>query len=122
MSDTLSGTTHPDDNHDHPWWGLPCTVTPCFGARLVQEGNRLHYLADRAGIRGRFSDADAYHLDQAFALLMKQLELMLTSGELSPRYQHTVTLYAKGLTCEADTLGSCGYVYLAVYPTPEMKN
>ncbi|WP_283205183.1 hypothetical protein [Escherichia coli] len=22
MSDTLSGTTHPDDNDDHPWWGL----------------------------------------------------------------------------------------------------
>ncbi len=117
MSDTLSGTTHPDDNDDHPWWGLPCTVTPCFGARLVQEGNRLHYLADRAGIRGRFSDADAYHLDQAFPLLMKQLELMLTSGELNPRHQHTVTLYAKGLTCDADTLGSCGYVYLAVYLT-----
>ncbi|EIL73763.1 hypothetical protein ECHM605_17864, partial [Escherichia coli HM605] len=33
-------------------------------------------------------------------------------------HQHTITLYAKGLTCEADTLGSCGYVYLAVYPTP----
>ena len=122
MSDTLPGTTHPDDNNDRPWWGLPCTVTPCFGARLVQEGNRLHYLADRAGIRGRFSDADAYHLDQAFPLLMKQLELMLTSGELNPRHQHTVTLYAKGLTCEADTLGSCGCVYLAVYPTPETKN
>ncbi|ELV0102509.1 type IV toxin-antitoxin system YeeU family antitoxin, partial [Escherichia coli] len=44
--------------------------------------------------------------------------LMLTSGELSPRHQHTVTLYAKGLTCEADTLGSCGYVYIAIYPTP----
>ncbi|HAH3167900.1 TPA: type IV toxin-antitoxin system YeeU family antitoxin, partial [Escherichia coli] len=92
MSDKLSGITHPDDNHDRPWWGLPCTVRPCFGARLVQEGNRLYYLADRAGIRGRFSDADAYHLDQAFPLLMKQLELMLTSGELNPRYQHTVTL------------------------------
>ncbi|EFI7737908.1 hypothetical protein HL556_005423, partial [Escherichia coli] len=26
------------------------TVTPRFGARLVQEGNQLHYLADRAGI------------------------------------------------------------------------
>ena len=98
MSDTLSGTTHPDDNHDHPWWGLPCTVTPCFGARLVQEGNRLHYLADRAGIRGRFRDANVYPLDQAFPLLMKQLELMLTSGELNPCHQHTVTLYAKGLT------------------------
>ncbi len=60
VSDTLPGTTHPDDNHDRLWWGLPCTVTPCFGARLVQKGNRLHYLADRAGIRGRFSDADAY--------------------------------------------------------------
>ncbi len=117
MSDTFHETNYPDNNNDRPWWGLPCTVTPCFGARLVQEGNRLHYLADRAGIRGRFSDADAYHLDQAFPLLMKQLELMLTSGELNPRHQHTVTLYAKGLTCEADTLGSCGYVYLAVYPT-----
>ncbi|EKT0282391.1 type IV toxin-antitoxin system YeeU family antitoxin, partial [Escherichia coli] len=27
----------------------------------------------------------------------------------------------KGLTCEADTLGSCGYVYLAVYPTSKTK-
>ncbi|EPD3220183.1 type IV toxin-antitoxin system YeeU family antitoxin, partial [Escherichia coli] len=27
MSDALSGTMLPDDNHDHPWWGLPCTVT-----------------------------------------------------------------------------------------------
>ncbi|EFH8082952.1 TPA: hypothetical protein JTO36_003389, partial [Escherichia coli] len=27
----------------------------------------------------------------------------------------------KGLTCKADTLGSCGYVYMAVYPTPETK-
>ncbi|EIS2776061.1 TPA: type IV toxin-antitoxin system YeeU family antitoxin, partial [Escherichia coli] len=26
MSDTLPGTTHPDDNNDRPWWGLPCTV------------------------------------------------------------------------------------------------
>ncbi|HFP9955084.1 TPA: type IV toxin-antitoxin system YeeU family antitoxin, partial [Escherichia coli] len=26
VSDTL-----PDGNHDRPWWGLPCTVTPCFG-------------------------------------------------------------------------------------------
>ncbi|WP_169751791.1 type IV toxin-antitoxin system YeeU family antitoxin, partial [Escherichia coli] len=24
-------------------------------------------------------------------------------------------------TCKADTLGSCGYVYLAVYPTSETK-
>ncbi|EFO3148083.1 type IV toxin-antitoxin system YeeU family antitoxin, partial [Escherichia coli] len=24
MSDTLPGTTLPDDNKDRPWWGLPC--------------------------------------------------------------------------------------------------
>ncbi|MCP1630413.1 cytoskeleton bundling-enhancing protein CbeA-like protein [Citrobacter amalonaticus] len=99
-------------------WGLQRDITPCMGARLVQEGNRLHYLADRASITGQFSDADLRHLDQAFPVLMKQLELMLTSGELTPRHQHGVTLYAKGLTCDADTLGSHGYVYLAIYPTP----
>ena len=92
MSDALSGTMLPDDNHDRPWWGLPCTVTPCFGARLVQEGNSLHYLADRAGIRGRFSDADAYHLDEAFPLLMKQLELMLTSGKAWSRWYASASL------------------------------
>ncbi|WP_435816690.1 type IV toxin-antitoxin system YeeU family antitoxin, partial [Escherichia coli] len=25
---------------------------------------------------------------------------------MNPRHQHTVTLYAKGLTCKADTLSS----------------
>lgn len=107
-----------NDNMDAPRWGLQRNITPCFGARLVQEGNRLHYLADRASINGTFSDADLRHLDQAFPLLLKQLKLMLVSGELNPRHQHSVTLYAKGLTCEADSLASHGYVYIAIYPTP----
>ncbi|MEH5010565.1 type IV toxin-antitoxin system YeeU family antitoxin [Phytobacter diazotrophicus] len=106
-------------NHDisEPWWGLKPTVTPCFGARLVQEGNHLHYLADRASFAGTFSDADLRHFDQAFPVLLKQLELMLVSGELNPRQQLGVTLNAKELTCDADTLGSCGYLYIAIYPT-----
>lgn len=37
-------------------WGLKCNFTPRFGAKLVQEGNRLHYLADRAGTIGEFSE------------------------------------------------------------------
>jgi cytoskeleton bundling-enhancing protein CbeA-like protein len=81
------------------------------------EGNRLHYLSDRASITGQFNKADLLHLDQVFPVLLKQVELMLTSGELNPRHQHCVTLYAKGLTCEADTLGSCGHVYISIYPT-----
>lgn len=115
----MSNTT-PATNHDiaGPWWGLKRNITPSFGARLVQEGNRLHYLADRVSITGKFSDADLRHLDQAFPLLMKQMELMISTGELTPRHQHCVTLYAKGLTCEADSLASCGYVYIAIYPTP----
>lgn len=97
-------------------WGLNRNIFPCFGARLVQEKNRLHFLADRASFNGAFSGEDALRLDQAFPLVLKQLELMLTSGELNPRHQHCVTLYHNELTCEADTLGSCGYVYIAVYP------
>lgn len=110
----------PPVNHDiaEPWWGLKRDITPCFGARLVQEGN----LADRASITGTFSESDLRHLDQAFPVLLKQMVLMLLSGELSPRHQHCVTLHAKGLTCEADSLGSHGYVYLAIYPTlPEAQ-
>lgn len=102
-----------------PWWGLRRDITPCFGARLVQESNQLHYLAERASITGTFSDADLRHPDQAFPVLLKQLELMLISGELNPRHQHCVTIYAEGLTCDADTLGSHGYLYLSIYPTPK---
>ena len=114
----------PPVNHDiaEPWWGLKRDITPCFGARLVQEGNHLHYLNDRTSITGTFSESDLRHLDQAFPVLLKQMVLMLLSGELSPRHQHCVTLHAKGLTCEADSLGSHGYVYLAIYPTlPEAQ-
>ncbi|HCT6376062.1 TPA: type IV toxin-antitoxin system YeeU family antitoxin [Escherichia coli] len=98
-------------------WGLNRNVTPCFGARLVQEGNRLHYLADRASITGKFSEAECLKLDVAFPHFISQMESMLTTGEMNTRHAHCVTLYHNGFTCEADTLGSCGYVYIAVYST-----
>jgi len=91
-------------------WGLTCSKTPCFGARLVQEGNRLYFLADRAGFTGDFSADEALRLDLAFPLIMKQLEQMLSAGELNPRHQQGVTLHHIGLTCKADPLGSHGYV------------
>ena len=98
-------------------WGLQRDITPRLGARLVQEGNRPHYLADRASITGQFSDAECRKLDVAFPYFIRQMESMLTTGELNPRHTHCVTLYRNGFTCEADTLGSCGYVYIAIYPT-----
>ena len=101
----------------NPTWGLQREITPRLGARLVQEGNQLHYLADRASITGQFSDAECRKLDVAFPYFIRQMESMLTTGELNPRHTHCVTLYRNGFTCEADTLGSCGYVYIAIYPT-----
>ncbi|EGT5760149.1 type IV toxin-antitoxin system YeeU family antitoxin [Cronobacter sakazakii] len=98
-------------------WGLQRDITPRMGARLVQEGNRLHYLADRASITSKFSDAECQKLDIAFPRFISQMESMLTTGEMNPRHAHCVTLYHNDFTCEADTLGSCGYVYIAIYPT-----
>ncbi|CAQ86044.1 MULTISPECIES: type IV toxin-antitoxin system YeeU family antitoxin [Photorhabdus] len=97
-------------------WGLQSDITPRFGARLVQEGNRLHYLADRAGLTGGFTPKQLQKLDQAFPLFIGQLEAMLRSGELNPQQQHQVTIQLMGLICIADTRGSCGYVYLTIYP------
>ncbi|WP_353621176.1 MULTISPECIES: type IV toxin-antitoxin system YeeU family antitoxin [unclassified Enterobacter] len=93
-------------------------MTPRFGARLVQEGNRLYYLADRAGLTGSFSPIHLQKLDLAFPLIVEQLEDMLRAGELNPHQQHQVNIHLTGLICIADTRGSCGYVYISIYPTP----
>lgn len=98
-------------------WGLQIDVTPRFGARLVQEGNRLHYLADRAGLTGNFSPEQLQQLERTFSLFIEQMEGMLHSGELNPHQQHQVIIQLTGLTCIADTLASCGYVYISIYPT-----
>ncbi|EMV8737744.1 type IV toxin-antitoxin system YeeU family antitoxin [Escherichia coli] len=98
-------------------WGLRRDITPRLGACLVQEGNRLHYLAGRASITGKFSDAECLKLDAAFPHFISQMESMLTTGEMNSRHAHCAILYHNGFTCEADTLGSCGYVYIAIYST-----
>jgi cytoskeleton bundling-enhancing protein CbeA-like protein len=119
MKSVASAGTSPEDNSCLQW-GLNREVTPSFGARLVQEGNRLYFLADRAGFNGAFTEDEALRLDQAFPLMLKELELRLLSGELDPRHQHCITLHHNGLTCEADSLGSHGYIYLTIYPaSPE---
>ncbi|ECQ6401451.1 type IV toxin-antitoxin system YeeU family antitoxin [Salmonella enterica subsp. enterica] len=105
------------EKNDPIEWGLRRDITPRVGARLVQEGNQLHYLVDRAGFTGIFNEAESRKLNAAFPHFVEQMELMLLSGELNPRYAHCVTLYHDGFTCEADTLGSYGYVYIVIYPT-----
>ncbi|HCC7941234.1 TPA: type IV toxin-antitoxin system YeeU family antitoxin [Klebsiella pneumoniae] len=58
----------------------------------------------------------------AFPHFVAHMELMLLSGELNPRCVHCVTLYRNKLACEADTLGSYGYVYIAIYPAKQVKD
>ncbi len=90
---------------------------PTIWRKISSEGNRLYYLADRAGLTGDFTPQQLQKLDQAFPLFISQLEAMLRSGELNPHQQHQVTIQLASLTCIADTRGSCGYVYISIYPS-----
>lgn len=99
-----------------PVWGLWSDVTPSFGARLVQEGCHLHFLADRASLCGDFTPEQLKTLEVTFSQFVKQLESALKSGALDPRQPHRHSITLNGLTCEADTNGSYGYVYLTIYP------
>lgn len=101
-------------------WGLPHTVTPRFGARLIQEHHRLHFLSDRASLVGEWAEESVDQLEAAFPAIIKELEAKLLTGELDARSQQRITLQHGGFTCEADTLGSHGYVYLAIYSATSM--
>ncbi|OIN19826.1 antitoxin YeeU [Salmonella enterica subsp. enterica serovar Sarajane] len=100
-----------------PVQGLRSDIVPSFGARLVQEGCRLHFLADRASLCGDFTAEQLHTLDITFPQFVKQLESALKNGALDPRQSHRHSITLNGLTCEADTDGSHGYVYLTIYPT-----
>ena len=50
----------------------------------------------------------------------KSTLLKLITGELDAQRQHCITIQHGGFTCEADTLGSHGYVYICIYPAASM--
>ncbi len=97
-------------------WGLQRTITPRFGARLILNGSRLDFLWDRSGFIGIFTPEQGKQLDSAFPNIIKQLENQVSLGHLDARKQRSITLQHAGFTCEADTLGSHGYLYIAIYP------
>ncbi|WP_224432389.1 type IV toxin-antitoxin system YeeU family antitoxin [Aeromonas rivuli] len=97
-------------------WGLPRDISPRFGARLIQSRYRLDFLSDRASLIGDWSEVLIAKLDQAFPEIIKALEAKLLTGELDAQRQHCITIQHGGFTCEADTLGSHGYLYICIYP------
>lgn len=122
-------TIHTQDQQpaapDHPTrifaqWGLPHNVTPRFGARLIQEHHRLHFLSDRASLVGEWQEEAIDRLEAALPTIIKELEAKLLTGELDAQRQQRITIQHGGFTCEADTLGSHGYVYLVIYPVTNM--
>ncbi|MGX5836006.1 type IV toxin-antitoxin system YeeU family antitoxin [Aeromonas piscicola] len=96
-------------------WGLPHTVTPRFGARLIQEHHRLHFLSDRASLVGEWVEEAIDQLEIAFPSIIKKQEGKLLTGELDAQRQQRTTVQHAGFTCEADSLGSHGYIYIAIY-------
>jgi cytoskeleton bundling-enhancing protein CbeA and related proteins len=101
-------------------WGLPHTATPRFGARLIQEHHRLHFLSDRASLVGEWEEEAIDRLEATFPTIIKELESKLLTGELDARCQHCITIQHGGFTCETDTLGSHGYLYICIYPATSM--
>ncbi|WP_082038505.1 type IV toxin-antitoxin system YeeU family antitoxin [Aeromonas dhakensis] len=102
-------------------WGLPRDISPRFGARLIQSRYRLDFLSDRASLIGEWSLMQIDKLDQAFPEIIKALEAKQLTGELDAQRQHCIILQHGGFTCEADTLGSHGYLYIAIYPATNME-
>jgi cytoskeleton bundling-enhancing protein CbeA-like protein len=101
-------------------WGLPRDISPRFGARLIQSRYRLDFLSDRASLIGEWSQIQIDKLDLAFPEIIKALEAKLLTGELDAQRQHCITIQHGGFTCEADTLGSHGYVYICIYSAASM--
>lgn len=64
---------------------------------------------------GEWAEVAIDQLEAVFPAIIKELEAKLLTGELDARRQQRIALQHAGFTCEADTLGSHGYVYIAVY-------
>lgn len=78
-------------------------MTPRFGARLIQEHHRLHFLSDRASLVGEWAEAAIDQLEAAFPTIIKELETKVLTEELDAQRQQLVTVEHAGFTCEADT-------------------
>ncbi|MGL5302803.1 MAG: type IV toxin-antitoxin system YeeU family antitoxin, partial [Aeromonas sp.] len=69
---------------------------------------------------GEWSDPELGQLETRLPAIITALEGKLLRGELDAQRQQCVIIQHGGFTCEADTLGSHGYVYVAIYPTSSM--
>lgn len=64
---------------------------------------------------GTFSPLATQALNTTSPTLITKLESQWLSGALNPRRQQCITVRLKEFICDAEMLGSHGYVYIAVY-------
>ena len=102
-----------------PPWGLRHDITPALVPAWSRRETACITWGDRAGLYGTFSAMQLRALDRSFPAFIRRMESALRSGELDPHKAHTLRRQKEGLICEADTRGSCGYVYVSVYPAPQ---
>lgn len=104
-----------------PVWDLRSNIMPSFGARLMQEGCRLYFLADRASLCDNFTSEQLQTLEAIFPQFVKQIEAALSTGELNPHQAWRFTSSLNGMTLEANTNGISGHVYITVYPVTQSQ-
>ncbi|MGR6743596.1 type IV toxin-antitoxin system YeeU family antitoxin [Aeromonas veronii] len=91
-------------------------------SKLYRFGQQRHFLSNRASLVGEWAEEAIDQLEAVFSAIIKELESKLLTGELDAQCQQRVTVQHAGFTCEADTLGSYGHVYLAIYSATEAMN
>lgn len=104
-------------------WGLqpPPGTSVAWGARAISDHGALDLLYDRQSAVGSKADKQRLQvaLDRLLPLAREEWRSRYQRGEVRSDEERRVVLVNDGeWTVEADTRGSCGYVYLVAYAKP----
>jgi len=106
----------------------PYRDTPLWGSSYSGASSLALFVRPSLTDRREWAEEAIDQLEIAFPSIIKELEGKLLTGELDARRQQRIALQHAGFTCEADTLGSHGYVYICIYSavsmgaTPDVRN
>jgi cytoskeleton bundling-enhancing protein CbeA-like protein len=104
-------------------WGLqpPPGTTVAWGARAISDHGALDLLYDRQSAVGTKPERKRLQaaMNALLPLAREAWRAKYRAGEVRPDEALRVTIAeGDGWVVEADTRGSCGYVYLVAYATP----
>lgn len=115
-------------------WGLqpPPNATVAWGARAILKRGTIDLLHDRQDSCGPMAAREALAQEMnsgGLDLIRERVQQAWNDGELRGDTENKVVLVDdaieggdSGIMVEADTRGSCGYLYLVVYKTEREKS